>query len=87
MHGTAGAFSTWQRQESLGDVPWLCQHRDRLPWSLGASGALSLSNLGACCRAATIGQAFGGAQQQVQGELHPALADAAPRGALQLCPR
>lgn len=25
----------WQQQELLGDVPWLCQCRNHLPWSLG----------------------------------------------------
>jgi len=84
MQGTAGAFGTWWQQESLGNVPWLCRHRNHLPWSLGASGALSRSDLGVRGRAALIGQAFGGAQQRMRRELHPALA--ASWGPLQLWP-
>lgn len=66
-------------------MPWFCQHRDHLPWSLGSSGALSQSNLGACCHTAVIGFLWVSAAN-AGGELHPVLAAAAARGILQLCP-
>lgn len=50
--------------------------------SWGASGALSQSNPGACCHVAVIRQAFGGVQQRMPRELHPAQAAAASREAL-----